>query len=75
MENVLISVEQSIFDCLDKDGCACITVINSIELNEEDKWVKSSMICRLQYNIPSTTNLLESYQRHLNKYTQKKKKI
>lgn len=68
----IVSVKAYINDILNKVSLIYNYENDSIQFNEKDKWDKISMLNRIKYRMPSTTNSLESYHGHLNKATPRK---
>ena len=67
-----VSVKIYINDILNKVGLMYNYQNNSIDFKEKEKWDKISMLNRIKYRMPSTTNSLESYHGHLNKVTSRR---
>ena len=63
------SKELMIEQILEKIGLGYDYLNNIIEIQDMKKWEKRSMMFRIKYSMPSTTNSLESAHGHLNKKT------
>ena len=67
-----VSYEKNINEIMDKIGLKYDYRNNCIDVFDQVKWEKTSIIYRISFKMLSTTNSLESYHGHINKLTPRK---